>query len=98
MPPNFEEVEGHIGPGSSVRPFVRASVLNAFHILRAMHDRVLKFHIWWIRHQKLADPYFLFFFFFFPCPSCFAFWSYIPLEKIIMKSCQQDIRKQQIQR
>ena len=65
MPPNFEEVEGHIAPGSSVRPFVRASVLNAFHILRAMHDRVLKFHIWWIRHQKLADPYFLFLFFFF---------------------------------
>ena len=43
-------------------------------ILRTVHARVLKFHIW-IPHGKIADPYF------FSCPSCLPFWSYAPLKK-----------------
>ena len=47
---------------------------NACHILRTMHVRVLKFHIW-IPHGKIADPYF------FSCLSFLHFWSYAPLKK-----------------
>ena len=46
---------------------------DACHILRSVHARVLKFHKW-IRHGKIADPYF------FSCPSYLPFWSYAPLK------------------
>ena len=59
---------------------------NACHILRTVHARVLKFHIW-IPHGKIADLYF------FSSPNYLPFWSYAPSKKIGMKSCQQDISK-----
>ena len=43
------------------------------HILRTVHARVLKFHIW-ISHGKIADPYF------FSCSSYLPFWSYAALK------------------
>ena len=46
----------------------------AWHTLRTVHTRVLKFHIW-ISHGKISDPYF------FSCPSYLPFWSYAPLKK-----------------
>ena len=47
---------------------------DACHILRTVHARVLKFHIW-IPHGKIADPVF------FSCPSYLPFWSYAPLKE-----------------
>ena len=59
---------------------------DACHILRTVHARVLKFHIYMDSSWKIADPYFF-------LVSYRPFWSYVPLKKIRMKSCQQDISK-----
>ena len=56
-------------------PFEKITMKSdACHILRTVHARVLKFHIW-IPHGKIADPYF------FSSPSYLAFWSYASLKK-----------------
>ena len=44
-----------------------------------MYAYVLKFHIW-IPHEKIGDPYF------FCYPNCLPFWSYLPFNKITLKS------------
>ena len=87
--PNLEEVEGtycfwvvHL----SILP----SIGHACGILKNMHDRVLKFHIW-IHRQKVADQSF-FFCFFFLCELS-PILELFRLEKIIMKACQQDTSK-----
>ena len=56
------------------------------HSSKTVHARVFKFHIW-ILHRKIADTSF------FSSPSYLPFWSYAPLKKIRIKSCQQDISK-----
>ena len=83
----------HIFSCQSYLPFWSYALLNkirlksdACQILWTVHARVLKFHIW-ISRGKIADPYF------FSCPSYLPFWSYTPLNKIRIKSCQQDISK-----
>ena len=58
---------------------------DACRILRTVHARVLKFHIW-IPHGKIADLYF------FPCLNYLPFWSYAPLKKN-QKKIWQDITK-----
>ena len=83
--PNFQEVEGsHCFwvVCSCVHPSIHPSVHSSYHILRTMHVRVLKFHIG-LHHQKLVDRCFFFLVRF------HSFWSYVPLEKTIVKSCQQ---------
>ena len=59
---------------------------DACHILRTVHARVLKFHIW-ISHGKIADPYFFF------LTELSPVLELCPFEKIRMKSFQQDISK-----
>ena len=80
-------------PCLSYLPFWSYAPLNkirrksdACHILRTVHARVLKFHIW-IPHGKIADPYY------FSCLSYPSFLELCPFKKIRMKSCQQDIMK-----
>ena len=53
---------------------VSDTLFDACHILRTVHARVLKFHVW-IPHGKIADPWVFF------CPSCLPFWSYASLKK-----------------
>ena len=47
---------------------------DACHILRTVHARVSKFHVW-IPHGIIADPQLFF------CPSYLPFWSYAPFKK-----------------
>ena len=64
-----------LSPFLELCPFEKIRMQSdACHILRTVHARVLKFHIW-IPHGKIADLYF------FSCPSCLPFWSYAPLKK-----------------
>ena len=53
MPPTSKKLMGHIGFGLSIQVSVHACVRlkHACHILRTVHARVLKFHIW-IPHGK----------------------------------------------
>ena len=46
-------------------------LFDASHMLRTVHARVLKFHVW-IPHGNIADLYF------FSHPSYVPFWSYPP--------------------
>ena len=57
---------------------------DACYILRTVHARVLKFHVW-IAHGKIADPCYFF------LSELSPFLELCPCEKIRMKSCQQDI-------
>ena len=63
---------GHIAFGSSICPSV--TLFDACRILRTVHARVLKFHLW-IPYGKIANPHL------FSCPSYIPFWSYAPLKK-----------------
>ena len=58
---------------------------DACHILRTVHARVLKFHVW-IPHGKIADPYFF-------LVRVVSLSGVMPPSKIRMKSCQQAISK-----
>ena len=66
-----------------IHPCVR--LFNACHILWIMHARVLKLHLW-IPHGKLADLYFF-------LVRVMSLSGVMPLWKIRIKSCQQDISK-----
>ena len=55
-----------------MHPFV--TLFDACHILRTVHARVLKFHIW-IPHEKVDGQYF------FSYTSCLPLWSYAFLKK-----------------
>ena len=76
-----------LSPFLELCPFEKIRMKSdACHILWTVHARVLKFYIL-IPHGKIADSYF------FSCLSYLPFWSYDPLKKIRIKSCQQDISK-----
>ena len=53
MPPTSKKLREHIGFGLSVR----ACVSECVRASKAVHARVLKFHIW-IPHRKIVDTLF----------------------------------------
>ena len=76
-----------LSPFLELCPFEKIRMKSdACHILRTMHARVLKFHIW-IPHGKIADRCFFF------LSELSPFLELCPFEKIRTKSCQQDISK-----
>ena len=72
-------------PFWSSAPLKKSMKSYACHILWTVHGRVLKFHIW-IPHGKIADPYFF-------LVQIISLSGVMPLWKIRMKSCQQNISK-----
>ena len=76
-----------LSPFLELCPFEKIRMnFDACHILRPVHARILKFHIW-IPHGKIADLYFFF------LSELSPFLELCPFVKIRMKSCQQDISK-----
>ena len=62
-------------PLLKLRPFEKKGMKSdACHILRTVHARVLKFHVW-IPHGKIGGIRFV------SSPSYLPFWSYAPLKK-----------------
>ena len=47
-----------LSPFLELCPFEKIRMKSdACHILRTVHARILKFHVW-VPHEKIADPYF----------------------------------------